>query len=121
MLCFTAPVFAYPLEDAQTNLASDYAVCTAYYLISANAFRESHPETAQVFDRTYFQTLEKTILLSNKKVTIARVELSTKEMLTEIDNDRSNISILTNNFGIDCKSWIKEPEKRLRYWLEKER
>ena len=54
-----------------------------------------------------------------EKVTSSRLDIEVKAMLKDIDNDISNISILTNKHLDHCKEIMEDPNKMVAEWTDK--
>ena len=113
-------IYGYDEERAIANLASDFAECTAYYIIAAEALRRSAKEVMahealEASDRAYIYAIE----FSSPKVAAARVRLAFDKQREEMHHDFSNFPILTLKYGEMCRDALESPEKRLEYWLEK--
>ena len=59
------------------------------------------------------------VQLSTEKLTKARYELASKTMMREMDGSWANISIVNNKYGYGCIDIVKNPEVRMKYWLDK--
>jgi len=113
-------IYGYDEERAIANLASDFAECSAYYIIAAEALRRIAKEdlaqkALEVSDRAYAYAIK----FSNPKVTAARVRLAFDRQRKEMDHDFSNFSILILKYGEMCRDVLESPAERLEYWLEK--
>ncbi len=107
-------------ERAAANLASDFAECSAYYLLASEALRRNAKEdlaktSLEASDRAYFYTIK----FSNPKVAAARVRAAFDKQRKEMNHDFSNFPILTLKYGEMCGSALESPDKRLEYWLKK--
>jgi hypothetical protein len=113
-------IYGFDEERAIANLASDFAECTAYYIIAAEALRRSAKEVMvhealEASDRAYIYAIQ----FSSPKVAAARVRLAFDKQRKEMHHDFSNFSILILKYEDMCKDAIESPEKRLEYWLKK--
>jgi hypothetical protein len=113
-------IYGYDEERATANLASDFAECSAYYIIAAEALRRSAKEVMahealEASDRAYIYAIQ----FSSPKVAAARVRLAFDKQRKEMGHDFSHFSILILKYEEMCKGAIESPEKRLEYWLEK--
>lgn len=54
-----------------------------------------------------------------EKVTMARLNLEMKSLLSEIDNDIGNISILMNKHADRCQDIMEDPDKMMNEWADK--
>ena len=113
-------VCGYDQERANVNLASDYATCSAFYIIASEGLRRTgNDNTAEQSMQASGRAYEYAVQLSNQKVTQSRIILSVEELRREMDHDFSNFSILINKYGELCKEILQSPENRMKYWLEK--
>jgi len=121
LICFLSPsIYAYDEERAITNLASDFAQCSAFYIISAEGLRKTGDERlATKFMETSKTAYDYAVKFSNQRVTEARIKLAVDEQTKEIDHNYSNLSILILQYGEICKEALESPERRLQYWLTK--
>jgi hypothetical protein len=113
-------IYGYDEERATANLASDFAECTAYYIIAAEALRRDAKEVMahealEASDRAYIYAIK----FSSPKVAAARVRSAFDKQRKEMHHDFSNFSILVLKYEEICKDAIESPEKRLEYWLKK--
>ena len=119
LLAINMPInaLAYDRERVETNLASDYAECAAYYMFMSNSDEKlkNDPGLKRAAELSY----ELAVGLSNIKVTNARIELSTNKMMKEIDYSLSNGAILINKYGEFCEEILENPEERMKYWFNK--
>jgi hypothetical protein len=119
--CILSPsIYAYDEERAVANLASDFAQCSAYYVIAAEGIRRTGDEKnvtklMEASQRAY----DYAVKFSNQKVTEARIQLAFDEQRKEMDHNYSNFSILILKYGNICKEALESPERRLQYWLSK--
>ncbi len=99
-------------KDVANNISSEYATCAAYFLVvSAAFFRPGDNEIAARFKKSGNEALVIAIDSAGtgrtaemaEKVTTARLQSFAKGMMSEIENDWSNISILTNQYAAQCK------------------
>ena len=120
LLFLAAPLSAaaYDPERARDNLAHEAAECSAYFML-VSALPGVDGETSNKSREVFGELLKFSVALSNEKITKARFELAQKGMFLELDGKGSNISIVSNKYGYPCANLAKDPETRLRYWLEK--
>jgi len=115
---YSAISYALDSNEAKSNLASEFATCTAYYSLMEHAM-ERRQENGEQFEQAGYLSYVLATELSNEEVTKARMELDVKEMMKEINNDWSNGAILINKYAEHCKNIIENTETRMQYWLEK--
>lgn len=108
---------AYDSECARDNLAHEAAECSAYFML-VSALPGIDEATSKKSREVFGDLLELAVNLSNAKVTEARFELAKKGMFLELDGKGSNIAIVSNKYGYPCANLAKNPEARLKYWLE---
>jgi hypothetical protein len=113
-------IYGYDEERAIANLASDFAECTAYYIIAAEALRRSAKEVMahealEASDRAYMHAIQ----FSSPKAAAASVRLAFDRQRQEMHHDFSNFPILTLKYGEMCRGALESPEGRLEYWLKK--
>lgn len=117
-ILFTSSSFALDKEAAISNLASELSECTAYYLLLSGQLEKQNKDSSDIKKSGgYAYSLAE--MISNKKVTKARIELHAKVMLKEIENNWSNGAILIHKYGESCKEILESPENRIEYWLSK--
>ncbi len=112
--------YGYDEERATANLASDFAECSAYYILAAEALRRNAKEdlartALDASDRAYLYAIK----FSNSKAAAARVRAAFDKQRKEMDHDFSNFPILTLKYGEMCGHALESPDKRLEYWLKK--
>jgi hypothetical protein len=118
---FLSPgIYAYDEDRALANLASDFAECSAFYIISVEGIGRTGKEdlakkALEASERCYNYAVK----FSNIKVTGARIKLAFDEQRKEMDHNYSNFSILILKYGDICKEALESPERRLQYWLNK--
>ena len=107
-------------ERATANLASEFAECSAYYILAAEALRRSSKEdlaqaALDASDRAYLYAIK----FSNPKVAAARVREAFDKQRKEMNHDFSHFPVLTLKYGEMCGNALESPEKRLEYWIRK--
>jgi hypothetical protein len=115
---FAPTVFAYPPDQAKANLASDFAVCAAYYTLMKEAPHPEMKDNPQVLASAK-ASWDLAVSFSNEDTTKARMQLATKSMISEMKNDWTNFAVLINKYAYDCKSFLERPTERFQYWLQK--
>jgi len=113
-------IYGYDEELAIANLASDFAECSAYYIIAAEALRRTAKEdlaqkALEESDRAYLYAIK----FSNPKVAAARTRLAFDKQRKEMGHDFSNFPTLTLKYEKMCRDALESPEERLEYWLKK--
>ena len=89
-------------ERIKAHIANDFAECTAYYRIMSKGNSGNIKKYNKYGEQCYAYAVE----LSKAADTEARVELSIKDQLKTINNDYSNISLLTNKYDAFCESLL---------------
>ncbi len=127
LTCFEClPAFAYESKEASNNFANELTVCAAFYSISSDAIKQKEEiqKSSNDLSKRYAKIAEDmfslAITLTSKEVTLARYELSLKDMQKDINSDYSNISIIMNKYLLECKEIYENPEARLKYWRQKQ-
>lgn len=119
LICFIPAVAgAYDAQRAQANLASDYASCAAFYMISTQVLTNYSKDSSKS-EAAARNALDMAVTLSNREVTSARVKMVTQMMMEEMKNDWSNWAVVLNTYGPTCKEVTENPVQRLEYWLNK--
>ncbi|WP_240350341.1 hypothetical protein [Pseudomonas viridiflava] len=121
-------LLAFPLNDAlayeparaNNNLAHELAACSAFYMLSSVVLKSQKPDLAEKFGQIGETAIEYSAALTSEKLALARVEMATKSMMKDIDNDAVNYSILLNEYSDRCGEAVSDPVKRLEYWLNKQ-
>jgi len=121
-ICFflSQSTSGYDEERATANLANDFAECSAYYILAAEALRRNAKENLvqtalDASDRAYLYAIK----FSSTKVAAARVRAAFDKQRREMDRDFSNFPILTVKYGEMCSNALESPDRRLEYWLKK--
>ena len=108
---------AYDRERVETNLASDYAECAAYYMFMINSDKKL--KNSPGLNRSAEASYDLAVGFSNNKVTNARIELATDKFIEELGGSLSNAAILINKYGRLCKEILENPDKRIKYRTDK--
>lgn len=127
------PLHAEPTPSAMAaevtdNVAMEYAECAAFFSIVHGAFVSSGKAT----EATKFkETSDKAALFSllaakqsrseemSTKVTFARIEMSLKDMQKVIENNYSNMSLLSNKYLTPCVDAMQDSVPLIKRWTEK--
>ena len=121
-LCFNC--FAQPNknENAFDNLSYDLSICAAFYAIMAAT--TDQPEL-----RKHYLFIAKNSIIAasdliqytnlNPEIAATRYKAALIIMLAELSDAAGNTTALYNDYGKLCIAIIDNPEKRLRYWLNK--
>ncbi|MGZ9738052.1 hypothetical protein ACXX83_06355 [Pseudomonas sp. GNP012] len=112
--------FAYEPERAVNNFAHELAECAGFYVISEKNFQAQEPKLAERSKTAGERALYYSKELTSEKLTRARTEMAIKSMMTDIDNDAANYSILLNKYSDQCGEAVSDPVKRMEYWNKKQ-
>lgn len=107
-------------QEVKSNLASDWAACASFYLLTADGFENA--EKQEALDQSLalaLHALQMSAALSNEKRALAETELHRKLMLREIDNDLAHFAVLSNQHLLPCTELFENPEARTKYWIER--
>ena len=106
-------------QEANSNLASEFASCAAFYVLTANGFTnaERH-EAAETYLSMADHSLRMSAALSNEERAQAEMELYRKLMIAEIENDLANLGVLANEHMLVCREALENPDARLMHWVE---
>lgn len=118
LLLFSMRSFAYDVERARNNLVSDYAACSAFFIVISqgdNEFKRD-PRFRKFAEMSYNLAVK----LSNAGVAEARIEFYSKQMMRDMKYDWSNVKVIMDKYMFMCKDALVNPDDRLQYWLEKE-
>lgn len=118
LLTVSPIAIAYDAERAKDNFAHEATVCSAYFLL-VSALPGVDEATSKKARQQFSNMLEFAVALSNEKITKARFELAEKSMLRDLDGKGSNIAFVSNQYGFPCVDLVKNPEARMKYWLDK--
>jgi len=117
-LLLTSTAYSYDADRAQSNLASDFAECAAYYAMSVEGLRRAGADTTKA-EEAIAAAYDLAVKFSNHEVTQARINLSIDEQKKLMNHDFSNIAILIDKYGKFCKELLEKPGNRLQFWLDK--
>lgn len=109
---------AYDAQRAKINLASDYATCAAFYMVTTQVLTDNSKDASKA-GAAARNALDMAVKLSNREVTSARVGMVTQMMMEDMNNDWSNWAIVLNKYGPACREITDNPAGRLEYWLNK--
>ena len=116
------------IMEISNNISEEYITCSAFYLISSKGFKRSADlETALKYEDYSISAIQFALISSKKdrtqemaeKDTLSQLDIKVKSMLKDIDNDISNISILTNKYLDHCKEIMEDPNKIVAEWTDK--
>ena len=118
LLSFSTVAHSYEPERAIVNLADDLSTCAAFYLFMSRGLEKMDKDSTGL-KASAAEAHKIAVSISNLKVTGARIEMSLKEMVKEMDGNWSNSSIILNKYGAQCKAMVENPDIRFQYWLDK--
>ena len=115
-------------DEVTDNVATDYAECSAYVAIIQGAFANSNMQIeTRKFKDASDRAAQFSLLAAKQsrrdematKVTLARIDMSMKEMMKIIDNNYSNISLLMNKHSDRCVEAMNDSKALMQRWAEK--
>ena len=121
----TASELAAEITD---NIAMEYAECSAYFTIVSGAFERSGKlDEARKFEELALEATKFSFAAAEKsrnesmatKVTVARVEMNLKDMQRTIENNYSNISLLSNKYLTPCAEAMRDSMPLVERWTRK--
>jgi hypothetical protein len=121
------PATAYDEQRAKNNLAHELANCAAYYMIAKEGFERGGVGTDQaraavvVMDESIKLGVELSAKLTSEELAVSRVKLAIEENRRKMIGTMDNFSIIAAEFAFPCKDLIEAPDKRMKYWLEKDK
>lgn len=110
------------------NISEEFLTCASYFSIVMRGLEKSgEKETAAKYQQAINGAIDYALIAAQEgrtsemaqRVTLSRYELNLKDMTKEIDNNFSNISILTNKYAYRCKSVMEKPEAMMEDWANK--
>ena len=116
------------IMEISNNISEEYVTCSAFYFISSKGLKRSGDlETASKYEDYSISAIQFALISSEKdrtqemaeKETMSRLEIKVKSMLKDIDNNISNISILTDKYLDHCKEIMEDPNKIVAEWTDK--
>nr|WP_315203342.1 hypothetical protein [uncultured Albidiferax sp.] len=127
------PLMAEPTPAAMAaevtdNVAMEYAECAAFFSIVNGAFLSSGKATqAAKFKETSDKAAMFSLMAAKQsraeematKVTLARIEMNLKDMQKTIDNNYSNMSLLSNKYLTPCVEAMQDSAPLINRWTER--
>lgn len=124
---------AQPSVDAITaevtdNIATEYAECAAYFAVLQGALANSgKPADSAKFKAASDRAAEFSLISAKQsrsddmatKVTLARFEMSLRDMQKTIDNNYSNISLLMNKHSDRCTVGLTNSAAFMKRWSDR--
>ncbi len=111
-------LFAYDPERAANNLAHELADCGAYFSLVAEA-PGLDPNTQKALAEQGVLAMRSSAELTNQKLALARFDLALQGMKRDMESNWSNLSVVNAKYGYQCQDLLKDPQARMKYWLEK--
>ena len=114
--------------EVTDNVAMEYAECAAYFSIVSRAFSSSGKSTeAPKFQDASDKAALFSLMAAKQsrddamatKVTLARIEMSLKDMQKTIDNNYSNMSLLSNKYLTPCIDAMRDSAPLIKRWTER--
>jgi hypothetical protein len=121
------PTAAAMAAEVTDNVAMEYAECAAFFSILNDAFSSSGkateaPKFKEASDKAALFSLMSAKQSRDEamatKVTLARVEISLKDMQKTIDNNYSNMSLLSNKYLKPCVEAMQNSAPLIKRWTE---
>jgi len=115
-------------REISNNISMEYVTCAAYSFCASEAFKRSGDlETAAKYEEYRNSAVGYALIAAKdgrtqemaEKVTMARLDLKMKSMMSEIDKDIANISILMNKYSGHCKEIMEDPDRMMSEWTDK--
>lgn len=121
-------------EKILDNISHEYLTCSAYFTVTAKSLDVSKSldlsklnEASKKYSELADKSLKASHLYSSQlrseemtnKVLISRFEMGLKDMMTSIDYNFSNMSILMNKYSDSCIHAIKNPDSVYEKWEKK--
>lgn len=117
-LLLVSSVNAANFVSIESDLASEFSVCSAYYGVLSQGVKND-PDAKKRFQDMSVYSMELSVNFSNMDVALARVEIDAKQMMKEMNNHYSNGAIIINKYGDKCKTLLESPEKRINEMMQK--
>lgn len=115
-------------DEVTDNIATEYAECAAYFAVLQGALASSgKPADSAKFKAASDRAAEFSLISAKQsrsddmatKVTLARFEMSLKEMQKTIDNNYSNISLLMNKHSDRCTVGLTNSAAFMKRWSDR--
>ena len=132
-LCLAMTASAQPTEaefmaEVTDNAAAEYVECAAYFLIvSQGLLKAGDTKTAKAYEDAYSKAMERSVMLASQSrteamaldVTRARFRNNTADMWKTIDNNFSNLSLLSSKHGTSCLEAMTDASAVFDRWAQK--
>lgn len=115
------------MDEIFNNVSHDYVTCACYFTIVSWTLENSgNFGTAKQYMKARGIAVDYAIQAAGtsrspemaQDVTLARINMGMKQMTTEIDQNYSNISLLSAKYGDFCTRAMKEPDSVMKKWME---
>jgi hypothetical protein len=122
------PTPAAMAAEITDNVAMEYAECAAYFSIVNGAFSSSGKSAEAIKFKERSDKAALFSLMAAKqsraeematKVTLARIEMNMKDMQRTIENDYSNMSLLSNKYLTPCVESMQDSAPLIKRWTER--
>jgi len=116
------------VAEVSDNASMEYVECSSYFAIVQQAFlRSGNAATAAKYEKASDQAASFAVIAAQTsrstemagKVTIARIESSLKDMMRTIENNYSNIALLSSKYSDSCVEAMTDSDALLKRWAEK--
>lgn len=107
--------------EARQSFAEELAVCAAFYLVTAEAYRRFE-ESANARAHTNLANLmiERAVTYGEEHNVMARARRAMKDLFALLgDNVRANMPAIAGLYGATCAEAYDYPDRRLQVWREK--
>lgn len=115
---FPFPLLAYDPDRAKNNMAHELAECGAYFSLVAKAPGLDANTEKALTERSAI-ALKSSAQLTSEKLALARFDLALQGIRRDMESNWSNLSVVNAKYGYSCQDLLKDPEARMKYWLEK--
>lgn len=122
------PSVAEIAAEVTDNVAMEYAECAAFFSTVSGAFASSGKAAEGAKFKEASDRAALFSLMSAKqsrgeematKVTLARIEMSLKDMQKTIDNNYSNMALLSNKYLTSCVEAMQDSAPLIKRWTER--
>ena len=108
---------------AKANFSHEVADCTAYYTWSEGyAEKQNHPEEAAVFGESKDWSFGILMMLRPQPSELQKIKVEVSQSLQRLRAvaDSEGAERLPDLYETPCKDLLKYPEKRYKYWTDKQ-
>ena len=118
LLASRSPSFAYDPVRARDNFAHEAIECSAYFML-ASAVPSLDAQTVKALRDRFSVLFDLSVSLTSEELTKARFQLAEKGMFRDLNGSWSNLAIVSNKYAYPCTDLVKDPQTRLKYWMDK--